>query len=509
MTLRLILGDQLNPKHSWYRHTDPDVLYVLMELRQETDYVVHHIQKVVGFFAAMRRFAARLEQKGHRVIYLSLNDPENHVTLEGNLLRLVKTHGISRFEYQFPDEYRLDRQLEEFADRLGLPGDPVDTEHFLTGRYHVARFFSGRKQFVMEPFYRDVRKRLGVLMDDDEPVGGRWNWDIENRSKWTGGVPIPEPKRWSNDCVDIVGDIESAGVKTIGSVDPKAFPWPVDRRQALAQLRYFVEHLLPRFGTYQDALTMESGTLFHSRLSFALNVKLLHPGEVVHRAIEAWQASDGEISLPQIEGFVRQIIGWREYIRGMYWAFMPEAETDNFFGFTRPLPGFYWTGDTRMNCVRHAVTQSLDTAYAHHIQRLMVTGNFALLAGVAPSEVERWYLGIYIDAVQWVELPNTMGMSQYADGGRLATKPYVASANYMHKMSDYCGGCRYDRRKRVGENACPFNSLYWNFLIENRMKLEANHRMRIVYRQLDRMDEREKAALQKQAASYLQHIEEL
>ena len=303
--------------------------------------------------------------------------------------------------------------------------------------------------------------------------------------------------------------IAAAGIETIGSIDPARVTWPLTREEALAGLDHFLAHGLARFGAYQDAMTERHPFLYHSRLSFALNVKLIHPLEVVERTVDWWRAHEADIDIAQVEGFVRQIIGWREYMRGIYWDKMPGFAESNFFGHHRPLPAFFWTGDTRMNCLKHAIGQSLEHAYAHHIQRLMITGNFALLAGIHPDEVDAWYLGIYIDAIEWVEITNTRGMSQFADGGVTATKPYVSSANYINRMSDYCGNCDYAHTKRTGEGACPFNSLYWDFFDRHHGKLGDNHRLAMVYRMLDRMDPEERTALRDQAEYYRQHLDDL
>jgi deoxyribodipyrimidine photolyase-related protein len=508
-TLRLILGDQLNARHAWFRRPDPSVLYVIMEMRQETDYVRQHVQKVCAFFAAMRAFARHLEEKGHRVECLRLDDPANAHDLGANIEKLLAKHRVSRFEYMLPDEYRLDRQLAALADKLPCETHAVDSEHFLTSRGEVAEFFGDRKQFRMESFYRHMRRTHDVLMTGDEPEGGRWNFDIENRSKYTGQVPLVPPRLFANDVSDIVGMLERSGVQTLGRIEPAKLIWPVTRKQSQDLLSHFIRKLLPHFGTYEDAMTMESWTLYHSRLSFALNTKQLHPVAVIDRAIAEWRKRPDEISLPQIEGFVRQILGWREYMRGLYWHAMPEWHEMNFLRHSADLPRYYWDGQTRMNCMAQAIGQSLEFAYAHHIQRLMITGNFALLAGVEPAQVDAWYLGIYIDAIEWVELPNTRGMSQFADGGLTASKPYVSSANYIHSMSDYCGECHYERKRRHGERACPFNSLHWDFYARHRKQLAKNPRVATMYRVWDRMDAEEQKRVLKQARAYRKQLDEL
>ena len=509
--LRLILGDQLNAQHSWFRQSQNHVVYIMMEVRQETDYVKHHIQKVVGFFAAMRHFAEALSRQGHRVIYLSLDDPENEQGLEENLIKWIRKENATRLEYLFPDEYRLDRQLATMAERLPVPVAAVDTEHFLTARGDVKALFKGKKRFLMETFYRHMRRKYAILMEvDGKPLGGKWNYDHSNRSRYDGAVPLPSAKVYRNDVSDIVAMIDRCGVKTIGEIDPQYFVWPVNRKQAESQLQDFVQKRLAHFGTYQDAMVTDNGSLFHSRLSFALNTKMLHPMEVIQAAVTAAQKNAGQtIELEQLEGFIRQILGWREYMRGIYWAHMPQYETRNYFDHQAALPDYYWTADTHMNCMRVSISQSLKTAYAHHIQRLMITGNFALLAGVHPDEVDDWYLGIYIDAIQWVEIVNTRGMSQFADGGVVATKPYVSSANYIRKMSDYCSACRYDPGKRTGEHACPFNSLYWDFLHRHRARLAGNHRLAMMYRSWDRMTDETRQGLLQQASHYRAALETL
>ena len=508
-TLRLILGDQLNVNHSWFKKPDKSVTYVLMEIRQETDYVAHHIQKIAAFFAAMRAFAGCLRKLGHRVIYLKLDDPKNRQTIAGNITELLNQKKFTHFEYLLPDEYRLDLQLRDLAKILPVPIQATDTQHFLTERQELKDFFAGKKRYLMESFYRWMRKRYDILMDKDKPFGGQWNYDQKNRQAYDHKVPIPQPLLFENDVSDIVRTIRRKKVATIGEIQPAKLIWPTNRDQSLALLKSFVDDFLPAFGTYEDAMISANWHLFHSRLSFAMNTKMLHPLEVINAAIQAWEKKPSKIEIQQIEGFVRQILGWREYMRGIYWTLMPDLSAMNYFDHQGALPDFYWTGETRMNCLRAATGQSLKHAYAHHIQRLMVTGNFALLAGVHPDAVDEWYLGIYIDAIQWVELPNTRAMSQFADGGQVATKPYISSAKYIHSMSDYCNTCKYDWKLRHGDMACPFNSLYWEFLNRHRKRLQKNPRVGMMYRTWDRMDNREKKQVLNQAANYLKNLDRL
>ena len=504
-TLRLLLGDQLHAGHSWFRDTDPEVTYLMAEMRQETDYVRHHIQKVIAFFASMRNFAAYLENRGHRVRYFRITDSDNPQQLPELIRQALQETSAGRFEYQLPDEYRLDRQLRGLCEELNLETEAVDSEHFYTARGELAALFKGRKQLLMESFYRKMRQKHGVLMQGGQPTGGKWNYDAQNRKPWNGQPPIPHERGFRKDLSTLETEIREAGVETIGQVDASQFGWPTSRQDSLAVLRHFCDVLLPHFGDYQDAMHSEHNYLFHSRLSFALNSKMLTPREVVDKVEETYHNNREAVHISQAEGFIRQILGWREYIRGVYWKEMPSYARCNRLGNQGELPGFYWTGKTRMACLSHAITQSLEDAYAHHIQRLMITGNFALLAHVHPDQVDAWYLGIYIDALEWVELPNTRGMSQYADGGLLATKPYVSSGNYIRKMSNYCKGCAYSPNRRTGEDACPFNALYWNFLESKREYLQENPRMGMMYSLLDKLDAGEKAEMLARAARIIAH----
>lgn len=506
-TLRLILGDQLNSQHSWFENQNSEISYLFLEMRQETDYVSHHIQKVVAFFLSMRSFASQLKEGGHQVLYFTLDHPENEQDLKKMITKLVSEDGFDHFEYQLPDEYRLDEQLKNICDWLDIPTRAFGTEHFLSDRQFLSDFFKGKKTFLMETFYRQMRKDFDILMDGKDPVEGKWNFDADNRSALKDKRLLRKPKLHPKKVSEIIKMIESEGVTTIGSIDEKAFSWPTSRQECLEVLDYFCENLLIHFGDYQDALTTWDPFLFHSRLSFAMNSKMLSPLEVVQKVERHWKENQSVISMSQVEGFIRQIIGWREYMRGIYWAKMPDFAEMNFFGHDRKLPDWFWTGKTKMKCLSHSISQSLEQAYAHHIQRLMVTGNFMLLAGIHPDEVDQWYLGIYIDAIEWVEITNTRGMSQFADGGIVGTKPYVSSANYIKKQGNYCSHCAYDSKKKTGDGACPFNSLYWHFYDRNRDKLEKNPRIGMAYRTLDRMKNKEEILMQ--AEKYLEEIESI
>ena len=509
-TLRLILGDQLNLKHSWFLKADPSIIYVMMEVKTETDYVWHHIQKACAFFAAMEDFAETINSKGFDTLYLYLDHPDNKQSFSKNLSELIKKYGIEAFHYQLPDEYRLDQEMNNFCRNLDIPWRSFDSEHFYTSRTELADFFSGKKELVMENFYRAMRVKHQILINNDhDPEAGKWNFDVDNRKKLPKNHKPNPPLLFDNDVRKPYDRISKAKVKTIGHIEPEYLQWPINRTQSLKLLHYFSENCLPLFGTFQDAMYTDEWSLYHSRLSFSMNTKLISPMEVVNTALATWEKDKKSIALNQIEGFIRQILGWREYMRGIYWMNMPEFETLNYFNHNRKLPSWYWTGETKMNCLKHSISQSLDHAYAHHIQRLMITGNFALLAGINPDEVDFWYLGIYIDAIQWVEITNTRGMSQYADGGITGSKPYTASANYIHKMSNYCESCKYDRNDKVGENACPFNSLYWDFHDRHREKLQHNHRLSMVYRLWDKMNTELKSAVLQRANDCLENLDHL
>ncbi len=509
MILRLILGDQLNHKHSWYENNQDDILYFLAEMRQETDYTTHHIQKVVGFFQSMRNFTSWLKKKGLGVIYYTLDHKDNQQDLIENLKKLIEDNKITKFEYQLPDEYRLDDQLKEFCKSLNIDTEFFDTEHFLTSRTDLEKFYEGKKRMTMEYFYRHMRKKYDIMMvNDSDPEGGKWNYDKSNRNKWKGEHEIPQERGFGKDVSDIVNMIKEHGVKTIGNIEATNFSWPTSREDSLSVLNYFCKKMLVHFGDYQDAMHTDEKFLFHSRLSFAMNTKMLHPMEVIESVIDHWREHKDDIDISQVEGFVRQIIGWREYMRGIYWKEMPGYRRSNKLDNQNSLPDFYWTADTKMSCLHHSIKQSLDDAYAHHIQRLMITGNYALLTMTHPDEVCDWYLGVYIDAIEWVEITNTRGMSQFADGGIVATKPYISSGSYINKMSNYCNSCHYKVSKKTEEDACPFNALYWNFLDEKQEYFKDNQRMSMMMNMLNKKDRDDLEALKKRANEIIKNPNE-
>lgn len=515
-TVRLILGDQLNIEHSWFQQVNDDVIYIIAELKQETDYVDSHIQKVVAFFSAMSYFAKELTQQGHQVLHLTLDDTAQFENLDGLLQHYVHEFDADKFEYQRPDEYRLLQQMAKLK-LTNVTKGCCDTEHFLFPFEEIETQFPQDKHIMMEHFYRRMRKRFNILLEDEKPVGGKWNYDANNRKKLKKQDigNLPQPLMFANNISDILKRIERHHVKTIGGVDSQLL-WPVNRAQSLSLLAHFCQVCLPLFGQFQDAMTTEHDarwSLYHSRLSFSLNSKLLSPREVIDAALSAYEASKAQdkasIDIAQVEGFVRQILGWREYIRGVYWANMPAYANKNHYSANRQLPHYFWDGQTKMNCMKHAIGQSLEFAYAHHIQRLMITGNFCLITGIAPDQVDSWYLGIYVDAIEWVEMPNTRGMALFADGGIVGTKPYAASGSYINRMSDYCKGCHYQIKARSGEASCPFNSLYWRFMNLHRDELNRNPRMGMLYRSWDNMDEQDQQAILDTAEQRLMNLENL
>lgn len=499
-TLRLILGDQLNSQHSWFKRRDSGVLYVIAELKQEASYVKHHIQKLAAFFLAMECFADELKSADHDVLSLTLDDTAQFKNLDSLIISLAERFHCNKFQFQRPDEYRLKLQLRKIALSEHIEVLECDSEHFLLPFDEISDYVKPEQHNRMEAFYRKMRKRFDILLDGDQPMGGKWNYDNENQNKIKPKdlQEIPQPLVFENDIEVIIDRINKHNISHFGFAD-KTLLWPVTRAQSLQLLQYFCTHCLPLFGRFQDAMTCQhpdQWTLYHSRLSFSLNSKMLSPKEVISAALKAFHESEGLITLPQIEGFIRQILGWREYVRCVYWVNMPGYEQSNALNATRDMPKYFWDGNTKMECMKQAISQSLEYAYAHHIQRLMITGNFCLLTGVHPDQADAWYLGIYIDAIEWVEMPNTRGMSQFADGGLVATKPYAASGNYVNKMSDYCKSCHYNVKEKTTEDSCPLNSLYWNFMHQHRDKLAGNPRIGMVYRNWDKqLPENQQATL--------------
>ncbi len=498
----LVLGDQLTPGMSSLAIADKGRDIVLMvEVQEETRYVPHHKKKVAFILSAMRHFAEELRRDGWTIDYVTLDDPSNTGSFTGEVGRAIERHDAGAVIVTEPGEWRIADMIGGWANSFGIPVHVQSDRRFLCTSTAFADWARGRKQLRMEYFYRDMRKKSGLLMSGDTPEGGQWNYDAENRKPAGANLVMPKPRRAEPDATTRAV-LHLVGERLDGHFgDLQPFWFAVTRADAELARDTFLAEALPHFGDYQDAMLKEEKFLYHSILSLYLNVGLLDPLDLCRRVEAAYRS--GGVPLNAAEGFIRQVIGWREFVRGIYWLRMPGYTDLNFLGANRPLPEFYWTGETDMACVEAAVEQTREEAYAHHIQRLMVTGNFALIAGIDPKAVHEWYLAVYADAFEWVEAPNTLGMSQFADGGLLGSKPYAASGNYINKMSNYCRSCRYDVKARTGEGACPFNALYWDFLDRNASKLKGNPRLAQVYATWSKMGEADRDAVRLSANRFL------
>ncbi|WP_020179234.1 cryptochrome/photolyase family protein [Methylopila sp. M107] len=503
--LRLVLGDQLTRGLASLKDIDPARDAVLMaEVMEEAAYVPHHKQKLVFLFSAMRHFATELREEGISVVYVALDDAQNTGSLGGELKRAVERLKPARVMLTEPGEWRVLEMFHDWREELDCPVIIREDDRFVCSRAGFEDWARDRRSYRMEFFYREMRRATGLLMDGDQPEGGRWNFDAENRKKLPKDHRLPDRMRFAPDAETkrVMELVEARFPDNFGTLDE--FGWAVTRNGALEALREFVAEALENFGDYQDAMTAGGPFLYHGLISPYLNAGLLTPREVCDAAAEAY--AQGTAPLNAVEGFVRQIIGWREYVRGIYWLKMPDYRETNFLGADAKLPDLYWTAETDMNCMANCVGDTRDHAYAHHIQRLMVLGNFALLAGVAPREVQDWYLLVYADAYEWVELPNVHGMVLFADGGVLGSKPYAASGAYIDRMSDYCGDCAYDVKRKTGEKACPFNYLYWDFLARNEKKLSGNQRLAMPYRTLAKMKPERVAEIRRDAKRFLEAL---
>ena len=500
--LVLVLGDQLSPAIAALRAADRtrDVV-VMAEVAEEAGYVQHHPKKIALIFAAMRKFAAGLRAGGWQVLYSELDDTGNTGSICGELLRRAEETGAQEVLATEPGEWRLIGALRDCP----LPVRMLEDDRFLASHADFNAWAQGRKVLRMEYFYREMRRRTGLLMEGDQPAGGQWNYDHDNRKPAPGEIGVDGPLRFEPDAlVREVLDLVSARFgNSFG--DPEPFWFATDAGQAQAALAHFITHALPRFGDYQDAMLGDHRFLYHAVISPYIHLGLLDPLKVCQAAEAAWRS--GAAPLNAVEGFIRQIIGWREYIRGVYFLEGPDYVARNALGHTRALPVFFWGTETRMRCVEQVVAQTRAEGYAHHIQRLMVTGNFALLAGIDPAQVHEWYLRVYVDAFEWVEAPNVIGMSQFADGGVVASKPYVSSGAYIDRMSDYCGACAYRVKDKTGPQACPFNLLYWHFLDRHRARFAGNPRMANMYRTWDRMEAARRETVLAEATAFLNRLE--
>lgn len=501
-TLVPILGDQLSHNLASLRAVTPaSAVVLMMEVAEEATYVPHHPQKIALFFSAMRHFAEELRNAGWTVDYVTLDDPANTGDFAGEVERAAARHGASSIVTVAGGEWRVVESQRSWAERARLPLTILDDDRFLCTIEQFAGWAKGRKRMIMEDFYRIMRRQTGLLMDGEQPIGGQWNFDQENRKSVPKGHRFTPPVRFAPDAItqDVLALVAARFHNHFGSLD--SFAWPVTRADALKALTDFITHRLPGFGDFQDAMVTGEDVLNHSLLAPALNLGLLSPLEVCQAAEAAYVA--GAAPLNAVEGFIRQILGWREYVRGLYWFAGPDYTARNHLAATRPLPALFWGAPTDLKCLSQAVDATRRNAMAHHIQRLMILGNFAMLVGTDPAEVHRWYLAVYADALEWVEAPNVIGMSQFADGGLMATKPYAAGGAYVNRMSNHCKSCRYDVKQRTGPTACPLNSLYWDFLARHEETLSSNQRLWRMYDGWRRFSAEEQARIREQAATFL------
>lgn len=505
--LCFLLGDQLNESLSSLTVIDKhDDLVFLCEVMEEATYVAHHPKKIAFLFSAMRHFANRLKGLGYRVRYTKYNQASNSGCFEKELRRAINEEKISEIHITHPGEWRVLQKIETLRKQLLIPLIVHEDIRFLYSMDEFKYWAKNKKQLRMEYFYRMMRQKYHILVDNQgKPVGGTWNYDKQNRKNANHIETFPSRLVHSIDKVtsEVLSLVKKEFSNHFGQL--KSFNFAVTREQAFCELHYFIEHSLVYFGDYQDAMRSNEVDLYHSKLSFYLNAGLLLPLELCRMAEEAFKQKRAPLNA--VEGFIRQILGWREYVRGIYWLLMPEYGNRNYFNASRPLPSLYWGKDTQMFCMKEAVRQTEIEAYSHHIQRLMITGNFALLAGLNPKEVCEWYLAVYADAYEWVELPNTLGMALYADGGVMASKPYAASGKYIQKMSNFRKSCAYNPREVVSEKACPFNSLYWNFIGQHQDKLKNNPRLHYAYLNWDKMNQEKKKSILVKAAKVLDALD--
>ena len=501
--LVVVLGDQLDLQSSALDDFDPlqDVVW-MAEVAEESTHVWSAKQRIAIFLSAMRHFGDALREQGLPVHYTRLDDADNGGTLALELSRAIDQLQPTGLVMTAPGDWRVLTSLRTVATKRQLPLELRDDTHFFSTVREFATHAKDRKQLRLEYWYREQRRQHGILMEGPKPVGGQWNFDADNRESFGKAGPqnLPAPSRFAPDACtrQVIDLVNTRFASHPGSL--QIFGWPVTRAQALEALQTFIAERLPLFGQYEDAIWAGEAWLYHSHLSCALNLKLLNAREVVQAAEEAWRAD--RAPLAAVEGFVRQILGWREFVRGIYWTQMPDYAEGNALDAQGELPAWYWTGDTEMACLRDAIGQTLAHGYAHHIQRLMVTGLYALLSGVKPQAVHGWYLSVYVDAVEWVELPNVLGMSQFADGGLMASKPYAATGKYIQRMSNHCKGCKYDPALSTGATACPYTTLYWDFLIRHETLLKGNPRMAMQIKNLTRLDETARTAIQTQATAH-------
>jgi deoxyribodipyrimidine photolyase-related protein len=504
-TLRLILGDQLTPDISSLRDADKyNDIILLCEVFDEAVYVKHHQKKIAFLFSAMRHFAAKLSQSGWRVDYVRLDQKGNSRSFSGEVARAVARHEPQGVIVTCPSEWRVLEEMRNWETTLPCAVELRDDDRFYCTLDEFASWAEGRKQLRMEYFYRELRRKTGILMSENEPIGGQWNYDAENRGRAPDDLEVPKHTSFAPDDItnEVLHLVENRFGAHFGTLRP--FEFAVTHEQAAYVLDRFIAERLPLFGIYQDAMVEGEAFMFHAHIGLYLNCGLLSPQQAIIAAENAYHA--GAAPLNATEGFIRQILGWREFVRGLYWLKMPNYADQNALEAHRPLPAFFWTADTKMNCLKQCVSETRDHAYAHHIQRLMVLGNFALLAGLSPKDVNEWFMIVYADAYEWVELPNVSGMALYADGGVLASKPYASGGAYIERMSNYCRSCHYNVKQKTGEQACPFNYLYWDFLIRHQDRLSSNARMGMMYRTLSKMTDEKRATILADSQRFLSEL---
>ena len=490
--LILVLGDQLVHHAAVFEDFDPnaDALW-MAETEEEATHVWCHKRRLAFFFAAMRHFREEQRERGRTVHYHALGRRPSDD--RGKNFAEILTKDVHRLHpdkliMTHPGDLRVLRMLEDTAKDLSIELEIREDQHFLVTPDDFRDWAEGKRDLVMERFYRAQRRRTGLLMrEDGEPEGGQWNFDKDNREAFgrEGPGKLPSPRRFRPDGItgEVLAMVEARFVDHPGSLED--FDLPVTHDEALAALRDFVSHRLPRFGAYEDAMWCGESTLYHSRLSAVMNVKLLDPKFCLDKVVAAYEA--GEAPINSVEAFVRQVLGWREFIRGVYWLHMPKyAERNALRCGDRDIPSFFWDGETDMACVADCMAGLKRDAWTHHIPRLMVLGQFSLLLGVHPYNFHRWHMAMYVDAVDWVSLPNALGMSQHGDGGIVGTKPYCASGNYIDRMSNYCRACRYNPKSAAGEDACPFTTMYWDFLDRHHDGFAKNRRMTFQVKNLER-----------------------
>ena len=504
--LILVLGDQLSPALSSLRDVQPQDRVLMAEVASEANYTPHHKQKIVLIFSAMRHFASVLQQQGIQVSYIDYQQKVSSLT-EAVAIELSRYPELQQICITECGEYRLEQEILSWQTQFQRPVVVLEDDRFIASKAMFQHWAQDRKQYRMEYFYREMRRYTGLLMQDGLPVGGQWNFDASNRKAMSAKQQLPPILKFEQDDItrEVIALVQQQFPNNMGNAEH--FSYAVTGKQARQAFLHFVEHQLPLFGDYQDAMQLDEPHLFHSICSMYLNCGLLDVRWVCQKVELAYK--EGKVPLNAAEGFIRQLIGWREFVRGLYWLLMPEYKERNFLNAQTALPGYYWTAQTKMRCMQQAISHTIEHAYSHHIQRLMVTGNFALLAGLSVDEICNWYLAVYADAYEWVELPNTLGMALFADEGVLASKPYAASGKYIQRMSNYCKSCAYDVAETTSPTACPFNALYWNFLERNQVLLSGNARMQLSYQNWYRKSDEERAQITEKARQLLIHLEQL